>query len=360
MVVAVRSLSAIAWSRSVAPAGSRVTNGSRCGRCRDRPAGACGRPPRPRPGPRAGSRPGRRAPRGCAGTRRPAPWRRRGRCAQRAVSARRTGAAASPGRRATPSRWSSVWNSSPSDDDTHAPSSSQSGSRARRRPALSRCTASGGLAAIAPGQLHRRRAAARSWGTTRPTRPMRRASAASMTSPVNSSSAARSRPTSCGQPAEAGDVASTSPRSTNSSPNLARSLADADVGHQRQLHPPADRGAVDRGDDRHVGVQQRVGRRREAGLALGRRRRAAAGRRPPITWRRRRRSRTPGSAPVIDQAARRGRARPPRSSSAYIVPGQRVAGLGPVERDDADVPVDGVGQIGGRGSRTAGGHRRAP
>ena len=41
-------------------------------------------------------------PRGSGGTRRPARWRRRGRCARRAVSARRTGVAASPGRRARP------------------------------------------------------------------------------------------------------------------------------------------------------------------------------------------------------------------------------------------------------------------
>ena len=34
-----------------------------------------------------------------------------------------------------------------------------------------------------------------------------------------------------------------------------------EVGHQRQLHAPADGGAVDGGDDRHVGVEQRVGRR---------------------------------------------------------------------------------------------------
>ena len=34
-----------------------------------------------------------------------------------------------------------------------------------------------------------------------------------------------------------------------------------EVGHQRQLHAPADGRAVDGGDDGHVGVQQRVGSR---------------------------------------------------------------------------------------------------
>ena len=35
---------------------------------------------------------------------------------------------------------------------------------------------------------------------------------------------------------------------------------DTEVGHERQLHAPPHGGAVHRGDDRDVGVQQRVGR----------------------------------------------------------------------------------------------------
>ena len=62
---------------------------------------------------------------------------------------------------ATPSRWSSVRNSSARLADTHAPSSRQSGSRARRRPAFSRCTASGGLAAMRRAERHAPRAAGR-------------------------------------------------------------------------------------------------------------------------------------------------------------------------------------------------------
>ena len=61
-------------------------------------------------------------------------------------------------------------------------------------------------------------------------------------------------PDELGQPAEAGDVAAQAA--------LHEQLAepgpvgrDAEVGHQRQLHPPADGGAVDGGDDGHVGVR---------------------------------------------------------------------------------------------------------
>ena len=48
----------------------------------------------------------------------------------------------------TPSRWSSVWNSSARLVLTQRPSSFQSGSTAWRSPRLIACTASGGLAAI--------------------------------------------------------------------------------------------------------------------------------------------------------------------------------------------------------------------
>ena len=44
---------------------------------------------------------------------------------------------------------------------------------------------------------------------------------------------------------------------------------DPDVGHQRELHPPADRGTVDRSDDRHVGAQQAAGGGGEARYAIG-------------------------------------------------------------------------------------------
>ena len=40
-----------------------------------------------------------------------------------------------------------------------------------------------------------------------------------------------------------------------------------DVGVHRQLHPPSDGRAVDRGDHRDVGVQERVGGRGQARLA---------------------------------------------------------------------------------------------
>ena len=58
------------------------------------------------------------------------------------------------------------------------------------------------------------------------------------------------------------------PRFTNSSPNLACLGGDPEVGHQGELHAPPDGGAVDRGDHRHVGVEQRIGGRGEPRLAV--------------------------------------------------------------------------------------------
>src|SRR5690242_18243 len=124
---------------------------------------------------------------------------------------------------ATPSRWSSVRNSSCRDEDTQRPSSVQSGSSARRSPSLSLRTASGGLAAMRAASSC---AAGTSWSweTTRLTRPMSRARPASRISPVKSSSAARSRPT---RPARRPIPATSEhrPRRTKSSPNLACSDA---------------------------------------------------------------------------------------------------------------------------------------
>ena len=75
-----------------------------------------------------------------------------------------------------------------------------------------------------------------------------------MTSPVNSSSAAFSRPTSDVEPPDAADVGD-EPAQHEQLAELRPFGGDPDVGVHRQFHPPADRRAVDRGDHRDVGVQ---------------------------------------------------------------------------------------------------------
>ena len=99
-----------------------------------------------------------------------------------------------------------------------------------------RWTASGGLAAIRSA-MTMATSSRSSWGTTRLTRPISLAVAASITSPVNTISAARSRPTSWARrPMPAMSVHR--PRKTNSSPNLAFSdatrmsaMSDSSIPH---------------------------------------------------------------------------------------------------------------------------------
>ena len=97
--------------------------------------------------------------------------------------------------------------------------SSQSGSRASRRPAFIRCTASGGFAAIS-WAIASALGISSSWGTRDDTSRMSYAVCASMMRPVNNNSAVRSRPTSCAsRPMPA--TSQLRPRLTNSSPNFA-------------------------------------------------------------------------------------------------------------------------------------------
>ena len=95
--------------------------------------------------------------------------------------------------------------------------------------------------------------------------------------PVKSSSAAASRPTSSAEPTDPGHVAAQA--------SLHEQLAelgplgdDADVGHERQLHAPADGRAVDRGDHRNVGREERAGRGGEPGFGPQALRQLLAGR----------------------------------------------------------------------------------
>ena len=84
-----------------------------------------------------------------------------------------------------------------------------------------------------------------------------------MISPVKSSSAARSSSDELRQPPEARRIRDeTAHHEELAEPGpLGR---HPDVGHQRELHAPADGRAVHGRDDRDVGVQQRVGRRGQA------------------------------------------------------------------------------------------------
>ena len=133
------------------------------------------------------------------------------------------------------------------------------------------------------------------------------------------------------QPRHAGDVAAQAALDEQFA-ELGPLRRDADVGHHRHLHPPADGRPVDGRDDRHVGSQQHPGRRCESGDPLGvgqpigradhhllhvvatTERRIAAGEHE-----------TPGG---------RGRHGP----GQLVVGGERqcVAGVGTVDRDDAD------------------------
>ena len=101
--------------------------------------------------------------------------------------------------------------------------------------------------------------------------------------------------------------------------------------------PQPDGRAVDGGDDGHVGVQQRVGGRREPRLGP----QAGADVRSPaaaMTCFTSSPEQNAGSAPVITRHRAVGRA---HRVLELGVGGERerVAGLGPVERDDADVVV---------------------
>ena len=110
------------------------------------------------------------------------------------------------------------------------------------------------------------------WAVTSRTSPMRAASSASIGSPVNSSSAALAGPTSCGS-IEAADIADQAALDEQLGED--RLLGgDADVGIERQLHPPAHRRPVHRGDHRLVALDHRHGRRRR--LERGHRAGAAA------------------------------------------------------------------------------------
>jgi hypothetical protein len=70
------------------------------------------------------------------------------------------------------------------------------------------------------------------------------------------------------QPPETGDVAA-QPAQHEQLTELGALGGHSQVGHQCQLHAPPDGRPVDRGDDRHVGVQQRVGRRGQPWLHRG-------------------------------------------------------------------------------------------
>src|SRR5690606_35442666 len=119
---------------------------------------------------------------------------------------------------------------------------------------------------------------------------------------------------------------------------------DPDVGHQGQLHAPADGGAVDSGDDRDVRVQERVGRRGEgrlAALPAGRGVVGDGGHHLLHVV-----ARAEGRVGAGDDEAAGGR----RANRLLEIPvgreRQRVAGLWTLERDDPHVPELLVGQLG--------------
>ena len=119
---------------------------------------------------------------------------------------------------------------------------------------------------------------------------------------------------------------------------------DSEVGHERQLHAPPDRRAVDRGDHRDVGVQQRVRRRREPGRA--RQRAADVGRSLASAHH---------HLDVVAGAERRVGAGDDEATSGRGAHGilelgvglerQRVARLGAPQRDHTDVALLFVGEV---------------
>ena len=155
-----------------------------------------------------------------------------------------------------------------------------------------------------------------------------------MTSPVNTNSAARSRPTSARQASEPADVGD-EPAQHEQLTELRPLGRDPDVGVHRQLHPPTDGRTVDGGDHRDVGVEERVGGGREPRLT-----RAQIGRLLAAAH---------DLFHVVARAERRvgpGDHEAPRRRVAHRCfergvrrPRQRVARLGPVDREHLDVPV---------------------
>jgi hypothetical protein len=121
---------------------------------------------------------------------------------------------------------------------TQAPSASQSGSSASRRPAFSRRTASGGFAAIAS---RARRGVDEPSSARRATRARCAASRASITAREEQSG--RSRADGRREPREPATSAA-SPRSTKSSPNFRALAAMRRIPEQRALHAPTSRRPV--------------------------------------------------------------------------------------------------------------------
>jgi hypothetical protein len=136
------------------------------------------------------------------------------------------------------------------------------------------------------------------------------------------------------QPGEAGDV--------TTQPSLDEQLAepgavrgDTDVGHHRQLHPPADCGTVDGCDHGDVGAQETSGGRGQAWLAVGPLEVGARGHHHLLD--------------VVAGTERRVASGDHQTASGRGVHGvgelsvggerQGVAGLGTVDRDDPDVAV---------------------
>ena len=128
-----------------------------------------------------------------------------------------------------------------------------------RSPSFSRWTARGGLAAMVPASSSAVGSSS-SWGTTRETSPMASASSASIDASGEQQLGRPLAADELGEPADAGDVGAQAAVHEQLA-ELGPLRRHPEVGHQRQLHAPPDGGAVDRGDDRHVGVEQRVGGR---------------------------------------------------------------------------------------------------
>ena len=148
---------------------------------------------------------------------------------------------------------------------TQAPSSRQSGSRARRSPCFSRWTASGGLAAMACASS-RAVGSSSSCGTTRDTSPSACASVG-LDHPAGEQQLGGALPADeLGQATDAGHVRAQAAVDEQLA-ELGALGRHPDVGHQGQLHAPAHGGPVDGRHDRDVGVQQRLGRRGEGGGA---------------------------------------------------------------------------------------------
>ena len=123
------------------------------------------------------------------------------------------------------------------------------------------CTASGGRAAIFSASSTAVGSSS-SCGTTRLTSPMLVGASGVDHVAGEQQLGGDLPPDELGEPADPGHVGAQAAQHEQLT-ELGPLGGDADVGHHRQLHPPADGGAVDRGDHRHVAVQHRVGGRRQ-------------------------------------------------------------------------------------------------